>query len=100
MDGLVARAQRGAHGEVRVGGDDDHVLCFGVSGDLGVGRRRKAHVDDVNGVVAVVAEGLGDALGQVGVDQQPYAGRTKGTSRWSTTAAAYSRAARTSSPSG
>jgi hypothetical protein len=56
-------AQSQVHGEVGVGGNDDQAVCFGASGDLDVAGGREAHIDDVIGVVSVVAQRLGDPRG-------------------------------------
>lgn len=54
-DGLVARWSAMSIG-VGVDRDDHQVVGVGVVDDLGIGRRRQLHVDDVDRVVAGVTE--------------------------------------------
>lgn len=92
-------SERQQHREIAVCSDDDEALKDGTVEDLRVGGSGEADVRDVGGVEPSVAQGSEKPRRQVGVDQEPHAGRATGTSRSLTITDAYSRAARMSSRS-
>ena len=92
-------AQRQQLPEVAVSRHDDEVVGDGAVEDLFVRGGHHVQVGDVACVVAGRAKPFCDPRRQVGVDEQPHAGRATGTSRSLTAAAANSSAPQMSSRS-
>lgn len=75
------------------------MVCLGVLQDVPIGGVEQFDVTSMYGLMTGGIEPLANRGRQIGVEEQPHAGRVIGTSRSSTIAAAYSRAASTSSRS-
>ncbi len=87
------------HRNLRVGCHAHPPICLAPRQGRGAGGGEHPEVADVDDVVVGLRQTGNELRGQVGVEDDPHAGLAAGTSRSLTTAAAYSRAARTSSRS-
>ncbi len=87
------------HRDLRVGRHEHPPICLASRQDRGVGGGEHPEIADVDDVVAGLCQMGKELREQVGVEDDPHAGLAAGTSRSLTIAAAYSRAARTSSRS-
>lgn len=74
--------------EVAVHGHHDEIVRLGVPDDRCVARSQKIDVANVQRLESCVAEPVDEGRGQVGVEEQPHAGRETGSSRSSAIAAA------------
>lgn len=94
---LRQAAHREPRAEVGVGGEHDTLVIIRPGEDLVVGGGQQSQVRNVHGIVSAITKTRGDDGGQVGINQKSQPEGTSGSSRSWAAAAAYSRAARTSS---